>query len=305
LVQARIIEKKQDLIVSIEPSMYTLVSGDEKKLRQVLLSILENASKYSDVHAQIRFTVSDQTSGNAHSGLYQFIIEDEGIGMTQDFLEHIYEPFARADDTRINKVAGTGLGLTISKNIINMMGGELLVDSEYGKGSRFEIRLALEKREPIEPHCGNKLKRSYGDFTSMRILVAEDNEMNQEIMQEMIELIGADVTVVGDGAKAIQAIAKHPANYYDLILMDIRMPGTNGYEATEQIRALQLPGIEALPIIALTADAFRDDIKKAKKSGMNGHVAKPITLHKLKDIMEHCRIWRFSEEPFPFYEDEL
>jgi signal transduction histidine kinase len=303
LMQTRIIAKQQTLLVEVEPTIHTLVSGDQHKLRQVLFSILENASKYSSEHDKILFSVTDETAENAHSGLYRFIIQDEGIGMTQDFLEHIYEPFARADDTRINKVAGTGLGLTISKNIITMMGGDLHVESEYGKGSRFEIRLPLEKRAPIESDPPNIASSSNTDFSTRRILVAEDNDMNQEIMHEMIELIGANVVIVGDGALATQLISEHPADFFDLILMDIRMPGTNGYEATKQIRSLPIPGISNLPIIALTADAFRDDIKKAKQAGMNGHVAKPITLHKLKDIITQCQIWRTSGDVMTFYED--
>ncbi|MDR0948835.1 MAG: response regulator [Lachnospiraceae bacterium] len=303
MVQTRVLEKEQNLCVTVNETLSPVVLGDEQRLRQVLVTVLENASKYSNSHSTIRFCTMELPSDNAQIGKYQFVIEDDGIGMTQEFVEHIFEPFARAKDTRINKVAGTGLGLTIAHNIISMMGGEMKVESEVQKGSRFTILVDLEKKQAQDRNELIKPRRLHGDFAQMKILVVEDNEMNQEIMEEMILLTGAKVTIVGDGREAYETVQQYPADYFDLILMDIRMPGANGYETTEMIRALPIPGIHELPIIALTADAFKDDIKKAKIAGMNGHVAKPITLAKLKEILEYCRIWGQDRTNFPFYEE--
>jgi signal transduction histidine kinase len=294
-------KKEQRLIVDVKAQMHTLVSGDEQRLRQVLVNILENASKYSDVKGEIYFTVSEQPGADTKIGHYIFRIRDNGIGMTKDFLDHIYEPFAREADTRTNKIAGTGLGLTIVKNIITLMGGDIQVDSKPGEGSCFTIHLYLVKKFPEDREEQQAIRKQYGDFSHMRILVAEDNEMNQEIMEEMSRLAGAIPEIVPDGSAAAEAVSKHPANYYDLVLMDIRMPGMNGYEATERIRALDIPGIKDLPIIALTADVFKEDVRKARKVGMNGHAGKPVTFQKLKAILEYCRVWGRADTEFPFY----
>jgi signal transduction histidine kinase len=301
MVRPLIQKKEQRLIVDVNDQMHTMVSGDEFRLRQVLAIILENASKYSDRKGEIHFTVNEQPSADMKIGHYLFRIQDNGIGMQKDFLDHIYEPFAREADTRTNKIAGTGLGLTIVKNMINLMGGDIQVDSKLGEGSCFTINLYLVKKSAIDKKEDRVIRHQYGDFSHMRVLVAEDNDMNQEIMEEMIQLTGAKSEIVVDGMQAVKVISEHPSDYYDLVLMDIRMPGTNGYEATERIRALPIPGICDLPIIALTADVFKDDIRKAKKAGMNGHAGKPITFQKLKAILEYCRVWGRADTGFPFY----
>jgi signal transduction histidine kinase/CheY-like chemotaxis protein len=301
MVRPLIQKKEQKLIIDIDGRMHTLVSGDEQRLRQVLANILENASKYSDNKGEIYYTVSEQPSADTKIGHYIFRIQDNGIGMTKNFLDHIYEPFAREADTRTNKIAGTGLGLTIVKNIISIMGGDIQVDSKPGEGSCFTIHLFLVKKSPEDKEESKAIRLHYGDFSHMRILVAEDNDMNQEIMEEMIRLSGAIPEVVTDGRSAVEAVSRHPSDYYDLVLMDIRMPVMNGYEATEAIRALDIQGIGDLPIIALTADVFKDDVKKARKAGMNGHAGKPVTFQKLKTILEYCRIWGRADTEFPFY----
>jgi signal transduction histidine kinase/AmiR/NasT family two-component response regulator len=301
IVHPLIQKKEQLLVVDVSDRMHTLVSGDEQRLRQVLAIILENASKYSGRKGEIRFTVLEQPSADTKIGHYMFRIQDNGIGMQKDFLDHIYEPFAREADTRTSKVAGTGLGLTIVKNMINLMGGDIQVDSKLGEGSCFTINLYLVKKASDDREEDKAIRHQYGDFSLMRVLVAEDNDMNQEIMEEMIRLTGATPEIVSDGLEAVKVISEHPSDYYDLVLMDIRMPGMNGYEATEKIRALSIPGIQELPIIALTADVFKDDIRRAKKAGMNGHAGKPVTFQKLKAILEYCRVWGRADREFPFY----
>jgi signal transduction histidine kinase/AmiR/NasT family two-component response regulator len=301
MIKPLIEKKSQKFFVNIDPHMHKLVSGDEQRLRQVLVNILDNASKYSDTNGEIHFTVSERSGKDTKIGHYIFQIRDNGIGMGKDFLEHIYDPFARASDTRINKIAGTGLGMTIVKNVINLMGGDIEIDSKVGEGSCFTIHLFLDKKSSMDREENQEAGKDYGDFNHMRVLVAEDNDMNQEIMEEMIHLIGACPIIVPDGYAAVEAIRTHEAGYFNLILMDIRMPGMNGYETTEKIRALDIEGIHELPIIALTADAFKEDILKAKKAGMNGHASKPVTVNKLKEILEYCRIWGREEKEFPFY----
>ncbi|MDR2045216.1 MAG: response regulator [Clostridium sp.] len=302
MVQQKVQEKEQKLEVTLDPGMHTLVSGDQQRLRQVLLNVLENASKYTQNQGHVRFTVSENTKDNSIIGSYLFVIQDDGIGMKKEFLEHIYEPFARADDTRINKIPGTGLGMAIVKNIVTMMGGDISVESEYGNGSCFTITLCLEKKQVSEKEIFREEEKKHGDFTKMRILVAEDNELNQEIMEEMIRLAGPLPEIVDNGEDAVKAVQDHDPHYYDLVFMDIRMPGIDGYEAARRIRNLEVRDVKTLLVIALTADAFKDDAKKAKMAGMNGHVSKPITMKKLMDILEYCSIWgKKQDQAIPFY----
>ena len=210
------------------------------------------------------------------------------------------QPFSRAADSRISKTPGTGLGMTIVHNLVAMMGGTIQVESEYGKGSRFSVTLCLAKRatcavsRPAAPAPEEQ-------FPGLRALLVEDNAFNRQIATEMLELLGVQVEAAEDGSQAVEAVRSHPASYYDIVFMDIQMPVLNGYEATRQIRSLPRADAKALPILAMTADAFAEDAKRAHLAGMNGHLAKPISIRELKTALAHCQEWqrRGRQAPLP------
>lgn len=285
MVQPMAQKKQLTLHMKLDAGMHTYVRGDEKRIRQILVNILENGVKYTNSGGYIEVTVQE-LMWEHKVGTYRFQIKDNGIGMKQEYLEHIFEPFSRADDTRTSQIPGTGLGMTIVSNLVHMMGGTLEVLSEYGQGSRFLITLQLEAGEPKEEEAVSFSGRM--EYKGMRILVAEDNAMNREIMEEMVTLLGATADLAEDGSQAVDAVIRHPAGYYDLILMDIHMPVMNGYEAARRIRGLGNIGFGEIPIFALTADAFAEDVKKARDAGMNGHLAKPLSIDRLRSVLENC-----------------
>ena len=285
-------QKKQTLSVKIDEGMHTSVIGDERRIRQVLVNILENASKYTPTGGSITFRLEEEERQEQQAGTYRFVIEDTGIGMKPEYLTHIFEPFSRADDSRISKITGTGLGMTIVKNLVSMMGGDIQVESQYGKGSKFQVTLCLTKCGNTAAAVPSKTLRVEENFMGMRVLLAEDNELNRQIAVEMLEILGVQVETAEDGEEAVKAVCTHSPFYYDMVFMDVQMPVLNGYEATRQIRASKLEAIEELPIIAMTADAFAEDVKQARLSGMNGHLAKPISVSKLQNALSNCIAWK-------------
>lgn len=200
-------------------------------------------------------------------------------------MEHIYEPFSRADDSRTSKINGTGLGMTIVKNLVTMMGGSVRVESEYGRGPRFEVVICLNKCDETEGGEREPQREVLTSLGDIRVLLVEDNEINRQIATEMIELLGAEVEWAENGKAAVEAVCSHPPYYYDIVFMDVQMPVMNGYDAARAIRGSGMKDIEDLPIIAMTADAFNEDVKKARRAGMNGHIAKPIFLDQIKNIL--------------------
>ncbi|MBT9779540.1 response regulator [Clostridium sp. MCC353] len=305
MVQPGIRDRDQKLSVEIEEEIHSLVLGDEQKLRQVLVNVLENASKYTEREGSISLRLSELEEAENEMGTYRFIIEDTGIGMKKEFIKHIFEPFSRADDSRTSKTAGTGLGLTIVNNLIRMMGGEIQVESEYGRGSCFTITVFLMKTDSKGIERKIEEMEPAEDFSGMRILLAEDNELNRQIAEEMLEILGTQVESASNGREAVEMILIHPALYYDLVFMDVQMPVMDGYEATERIRSSKKERIGELPIIALTADAFTEDVKKTKMSGMNGHISKPIDMEKLRKTLAQCMLWkRKNRKDSGFYYNE-
>lgn len=291
IVQPEIREKNQNLVVELDEKLHSSVLGDEQRLRQVLVNVLQNASKYTGCGGRIRFSASEKADGGDQSGVYQFVIEDNGIGMKQEYLGHIFEPFSRAADSRISKISGTGLGLTIVWTLIQQMGGRIQVESEYGKGSRFVITVSLLK-DVSSPWKDEKAEEMPAvDFSGMKVLLVEDNELNQQIAVEMLEFLGVDVDVVANGREAVDRIKERPPFFYELVFMDIQMPVMDGLEATRQIRRNGMEGIAELPIIAMTANAFSEDIKKSRIAGMSGHLSKPISIDNLRDALIRSRRW--------------
>ncbi|QNM06966.1 PAS domain-containing hybrid sensor histidine kinase/response regulator [Qiania dongpingensis] len=287
------IEKKHQLFtVKLDDGLHERVSGDMRRLKQVLVNILENASKYTGEGGRIILSLEELEKREMQVGTYRLTVEDTGIGMKPEYLEHIFEPFSRADDSRISKTVGTGLGMTIVKNLVTMMGGDIQVESEYEKGSRFIVTLRLIKCDKAAvPRPAEKVDMEE-DFRGIRALLVEDNELNRQIAAEMLKLMGVQTETAEDGRKAVEAVCTHPPFYYDIIFMDIQMPVLNGYEATKEIRKSGMERIEELPIIAMTADAFAEDVRLSRLSGMNGHLAKPISMEQLKNILSDCLIWR-------------
>lgn len=296
MVQLAIHSKEQHLAVQIDEMLHNQVLGDRQRLCQVLVNLLDNASKYTSPKGQIRLLLTEIKKNSFQMGTYQFIVEDDGIGMTPEFMEHIFEPFSRADDAR--KAYGTGLGMTIVRNIVSLMGGSIVVESEYGRGSRFTVTLPLVQAAAPAAQAA-LFSQEEVSLAGVRVLLAEDNALNQQIAIEMLKLLGVEVELAEDGLQAVEAVLHHPPFYYDAVFMDIRMPNLNGYEATRQIRDSRLDGINELPIIAMTADAFAEDVRKARRSGLNGHLMKPISVEQLRKTLIQCIQWKRQNHPSP------
>lgn len=277
--------KNQNLNIVIAPEADRLLQGDAQKLSKILVNLLDNASKYSAEGQEVHFTILENAQDNASMGTYQFVVEDYGIGMKQEYLEDIFEPFSRAEESS-TQVMGTGLGLTIVNNTVKMLGGTIDIESQYGRGSKFTITLCLKKgkkgkavKAKQEPVLLEKMD------SAMRVLLVEDNEINQQIAMEMLKLLGVEVELVKNGQEAVDSINEKPMFYYQLVFMDIQMPVMNGYDATVKIRESEKGELDKLPIIAMTADAFSEDIRKCRMAGMNEHLAKPISIERLKEIL--------------------
>lgn len=285
-------EKHQNFQLELPDFRSDILSGDTMRIQQILINILTNANKYTPDGGTIRFRVEEQaTEGKAYSN-FSFSIEDTGIGMEKEFLDHIFEPFSRAEDSRISKVTGTGLGMAITYSILQLMGGTIEVESEPGKGSRFTVFLSL--KQTAIPEKGKQLQTDLAEdetqdirtlkLQGIHLLLAEDNELNLEIAKELLELSGAEVTAVKDGKEVLETYLASETGYYSVIFLDIQMPVMDGYQAAEAIRTSGRSDAE-VPMVAMTANAFTEDIVRAKQAGMNEHVAKPITLTRLSEVL--------------------
>ena len=230
-------------------------------------------------------TVTEVPSDKEGCCCYRTVIEDTGIGISQEFLPHIFDEFAREKNSTESGIAGTGLGMGITKKMIDLMEGTISIESELGKGTKVTVclphRIAAEPE--VLPDAEPQKAASYDAsvFAGKRILLAEDNALNAEIAVTILEEAGFTVEHAGDGAACVDMLERREAGYYDLILMDIQMPNMDGYQATEVIRNMAVPEKASIPIIAMTANAFEEDRKAAFAAGMNGHIAKPIDLDKL------------------------
>lgn len=284
-------KKEQTIRVDIDSGMHKIVTVDAGKLKQVLVNVIENASKYTGNNGQISVSLDEMDREEKEYGTYRIIVEDNGIGMKKEFIEHIFEPFSRENDFRTSKITGTGLGMTIVQNIIKMMGGKIEVQSEYGKGSRFIITVRLLKKDKVKTLLSEEGQEKE-EFAGVHILLAEDNELNQQIAEEMFEFLGAQVDTVNNGKEAVEAVMSREPLYYDIVFMDIQMPVMDGYEAAEAIRKSGKAHIDELPIVAMTANAFAEDIKKTKLAGMNAHMSKPIDMNQIKFILNRCSQWK-------------
>lgn len=256
---------------------------DPTKLRKIMLNIMSNASKYTPEGGKVSMTINEIPCDRPGYATYQTIIEDTGIGMTESFQKHLFEPFVRAANTTESKVSGTGLGLSIAKRYVDLMGGTIEVESTLGKGSKFTVTISHKivestKTRDSQNGCPDGLP---DDFSGRRVLIAEDNDLNAEIVTELLESLGFAVERACDGVQCVKKMEDCSVGYYDLVLMDIQMPNMNGYTATQIIRRLPDSEKAGIPIIAMTANTFDEDKRKALAVGMNGHLAKPLELPKI------------------------
>lgn len=275
----RVEAKNIDLSLDLSQLQHDTVLADAQRLNQLLSYLVDNAVKYANKNGKVVIKIIEQDALQSESDChnYQFVVEDNGIGIGKNFIDHIFEPFEREKNTTLSGISGTGLGLTIAKDLAEMMGGSIEVSSMVGKGSTFVINLPLHVLEETSAHYNQEDEDEPAPFlTHKRILVVDDNEINLEIENEVLKDAGFLVDTAADGSIALEKIKQSPPDFYDLILMDIQMPIMDGYHAARAIRKLEDPISAGIPIIAVSANAFIEDKKAALESGMNAHLAKPL-----------------------------
>ena len=280
VVEPLIKEKKLHYSYHLEIKHHHIIC-DKTKLREIVLNILSNAIKYTPEGGNVELLIQEISFEN-NKVKYHFIIIDNGIGMKEDFLPHIFEEFAREKTSTESKVPGVGLGLPIVKSLIDMMNGTIQVESKSNKGTKFTVELSFLTSLQVENV--NERNTSTLDFSGKHILLVEDNELNAEIGIELLNTFKVIIDLAKNGEECIKILEKMPEGYYDLILMDIQMPIMDGYEATKIIRSFNNKNAQ-IPIIAMTANAFEEDRKHALQLGMNEHLAKPVDIEKLKDVL--------------------
>lgn len=268
-------------VMEVEPEVYEnpYIYGSPLHLSRAMMNIYSNCIKYNKENGEIRTHVRLLHSDKKIL-TYQWTISDTGIGISEDYLNRIFEPFTQEGTDARSVYQGTGLGMSIAKALFEQMGGSIEVFSKQGEGSTFVITLPFERAQELKTTVIEKTERE--SIQDIKILLAEDNELNQEVARILLEEEGAEVFCVNNGQKAVEVFSTHPAGSYDLILMDIMMPVMGGYEATRQIRRLDRTDAQSIPIIALTANAFAEDIQHAMDAGMNAHVAKPLNIKTIK-----------------------
>ena len=269
------------------------VLADPNRLNQVLMNVLSNAVKYTPTGGHIRFEV-EELPRNEHYARYRFIVQDDGIGMSEDFQKTLFDPFTREEKSGTNKVQGTGLGMAITKSIVDLMGGSISVESAPGRGTRFEVVLEF----PIDAEADHAQKvqalpeetEETSPLSGMRFLCAEDNAINAEILEMLLEAKGASCTICPNGQEIVDAFASVKPGDYDMILMDIQMPVMDGLEATRRIRNGENPLGRSIPILAMTANAFLEDMQKSKEAGMDEHLSKPMDITALEHTVKRFRV---------------
>lgn len=280
MLEMQVSEKNLRLKTFFSDIPHRMLTGSPLYIRQVLLNILNNAVRYTDIGGVICF-MAHELSSDGKNAVIEFVISDSGRGMSEEYLVHIFEPFTRErnEPSADESFRGTGLGMSIAKSLTDVMGGTICAESKAGEGSRFTVTIPLVISEK-EPYAKAESEKTRADIRGMHILVAEDVKLNMDIVTYILEHEGAEVICAEDGETALRLFSESAEGSIDLILMDIRMPGINGYEAAERIRAMKRSDAD-IPIIAMTANVYEEDIERAKKAGMNDHLAKPMDSGKL------------------------
>ena len=292
IFHTQIYEKQQTLTIIKENIQHEWVNGDQVHLMQIFSNLLSNAVKYTQEGGEIQFFVEECETKSSVYAKYRFLVSDNGMGMSADFKETIFDPFTRAESSVTNKIQGTGLGMAITRNLVEAMGGTIDVESELGQGSCFEVLMdlkiaedrtvALAAQEETDEQDGNILQ-------GMKFLCAEDNELNAEILTELLKIEGAECTICENGEEILKAFEQSAPGDYDMILMDVQMPVMNGYEATKAIRRSSHELAKTIPIIAMTANAFSEDIQHSLAAGMNAHVSKPVEMKVLEKTIRSIK----------------
>ena len=282
-------EKKGiDFSISLEKTCHRHLKGDSIQLFKILQNMLSNSIKYTNSGGKVSLEIEERENSLTEKIIYRFICRDNGIGMSEEFLKTAFTPFERENDELVNRTQGTGLGLTIIKNLVDTMGGKIKLESEKGKGTVFTAAIGFlplneeEEAKSAEAHDKElSMLSSEGCLKGYNVLIVEDNEINKEISEEILRSYGAEVDSAADGQEAVDKFIAGGEWKYDFILMDIRMPNKDGYEATEEIR--REPGKYAanIPIIAMTAEAFNEEVRRAYECGMNAYISKPINVENL------------------------
>lgn len=262
--------------------------GSPTHIRQIIINLLDNSIKYNKRGGSVTFSSKTKPLDDGRA-LFCFSVSDTGIGMAPEFLKHIYEPFAQEGDDARSKFQGTGMGMPIVKSLIELMGGTIEISSEVGVGSTFNVQIPLDIDKNPQARADTVERVLDCSLADMNVLLAEDNELNAEIAQTLLESEGIVVTRAADGNEAVDLYVGRPAGSFDAILMDIMMPGMDGYEATRAIRLSEKVDAADIPIIALTANAFAEDAKAAHDAGMNAHLSKPLDFNKLKNILARIK----------------
>ena len=292
IFHTQIYEKQQTLTIIKENIQHEWVNGDQVHLMQIFSNLLSNAVKYTQEGGEIQFFVEECETKSSVYAKYRFLVSDNGMGMSADFKETIFDPFTRAESSVTNKVQGTGLGMAITKNLVEAMGGTIDVDSELGQGSCFEVLMdlkiaedrtvALAAQEETDEQDGNILQ-------GMKFLCAEDNELNAEILIELLKIEGAECTICENGEEILEAFEQSAPGDYDMILMDVQMPVMNGYDATKAIRRSSHEVAKKIPIIAMSANAFSEDVQHSLAAGMNAHISKPVEMKVLEKTIRSIK----------------
>ena len=292
IFHTQIYEKQQTFTIIKENIQHEWVNGDQVHLMQIFSNLLSNAVKYTQEGGEIQFFVEECETKSSVYAKYRFLVSDNGMGMSADFKDTIFDVFTRAESSLTNKIQGTGLGMAITKNLVEAMGGTIDVESELGQGSCFEVLMdlkiaedrtvALAAQEETDEQDGNILQ-------GMRFLCAEDNELNAEILTELLKIEGAECTICENGEEILKAFEQSAPGDYDMILMDVQMPVMNGYEATKAIRRSSHELAKTIPIIAMTANAFSEDIQHSLAAGMNAHVSKPVEMKVLEKTIRSIK----------------
>ena len=288
----QIAEKNQTLTVTKENIRHEWVNGDQVHLMQIFSNLLSNAVKYTQEGGKIQFLVEECETKSSVYAKYRFLVSDNGMGMSADFKKTIFDPFTRAEDSVTNKIQGTGLGMAITRNLVEAMGGTIDVESELGQGSCFEVLIDLriaEDRSVSSTVQEEKNEQNDNIFQGMRFLCAEDNELNAEILTELLKIEGAECTICENGEEILKTFEKSAPGDYDMILMDVQMPVMNGYEATKAIRRSSHELAKTIPVIAMTANAFSEDIQNSLAAGMNAHVSKPVEMRVLEKTIRSIK----------------
>ena len=292
IFHSQIYEKKQTFTITKENIQHEWVNGDRVHLMQIFSNLLSNAIKYTQEGGEIQLLAEECESNSSVYAKYRFLVSDNGMGMAADFKDTIFDTFTREENSMTNKIQGTGLGMAITKNLVDSMGGTIDVESEPGQGSSFEVLIDLKIAEErsVSPVSQTETDEQDGNILQgMRFLCAEDNAINAEILTELLKIEGAECTICENGEEILKTFEQSAPGDYDMILMDVQMPVMNGYEATQAIRRSFHELAKTIPIIAMTANAFSEDIQHSLAVGMNAHISKPVEMTVLEKTIRNIK----------------